>query len=546
MIPGRVLVALISVVLSLNFLLMPIDASTEEMGNAKNKTKDLLTNIFNTLFSETGEKSSNSKYGVNITFPKNWTGIEMNIVPMALVSPGGFNFTEMFATISNATVDTVAESIVSNNTDGLTEEKNQELTESLSNKLMKKFENMTSTMGILIYDKEFVRLADLFNPNSTMPEDSLTSIFENLTLASDPTTVCERNALERITINDNINAEKSTQQCLFTNSELKRDNLNYFILTPNAIVGIIFSSDSNNQNEKYLREFEESLKSLSINESLPINNQSIHHFLNDDMNNNTDTLLNDTAQNILNTFNGNELLSQGKYEEAISLYDSRLSVDPKDVEALNNKGVALHHLGRFEEAISTYDKALVLDPKYVNALFSKGAALDTIGRHEEAISWYDKALSVDPKNVDALNGNGLALSQLGRHEEAISWYDNTLAVDPKNVDALTSKGIELGKLNRTEDALNWFDKALQVDPEYVVALNNKGISLAVLGKYEEALNWFDKALQVDAKDVRALTLKGSVLNDLGKKTEALTWIDKALTIDPNNQMVIDAKSRVQG
>jgi len=478
MIPGRVLVALISVVLSLNFLLMPIDASTEEMDNAKNKTKDLLTNIFNTLFSETGEKFSNSKYGVNITFPKNWTGIEMNIVPMALVSPGGFNFTEMFATISNATVDTVAESIVSNNTDGLTEEKNQELTESLSNKLMKKFENMTSTMGILIYDKEFVRLADLFNPNSTMPEDSLTSIFENLTLASDPTTVCERNALERITINDNINAEKSTQQCLFTNSELKRDNLNYFILTPNAIVGIIFSSDSNNQNEKYLREFEESLTSLSINESLPINNQSIHHFLNDDMNNNTDTLLNDTAQNILNTFNGNELLSQGKYEEAISLYDSRLSVDPKD--------------------------------------------------------------------VDALNGNGLALSQLGRHEEAISWYDNTLAVDPKNVDALTSKGIELGKLNRTEDALNWFDKALQVDPEYVVALNNKGISLAVLGKYEEALNWFDKALQVDAKDVRALTLKGSVLNDLGKKTEALTWIDKALTIDPNNQMVIDAKSRVQG
>ncbi|HEY9492240.1 MAG TPA: tetratricopeptide repeat protein, partial [Nitrososphaeraceae archaeon] len=276
------------------------DTNNTEFNDAKNKAKDLLTSIFNTIFSETGEKFSNSKYGVDMAFPKNWTGIEMKVVPMALVSPEGFNFTEMFSTISNATVDTVTESIVSDGVNELSEQKKQELAESVSNKLTQKFENMTSTMGILIHDKEFARFVNSFNPNSTIPEDSLTSIFERLMLASDPTTVCDRKTLERITINDNISAEKSTQQCLLTDSNLKRDNLNYFILTPNAIVGIIFSSDSNNQNEKYLREFEESLKSLSINESLPINNQSIHHFLNDDMNNNTDTLLNDTAQNILN------------------------------------------------------------------------------------------------------------------------------------------------------------------------------------------------------------------------------------------------------
>lgn len=542
----RVLVTVISVVLSLNFLLMPIGASTEEMDDAKNKAKDLLTNIFNTIFSETGEKFSNSKYGVNITFPKNWTGIEMNIVPMALVSPGGFNFTEVFSIISNATVNTVAETIVSNSAAELTEENNQELTESLSNKLMQKFENMTSTMGIFVYDKQFVRLADLFNPNSTIPEDSLTSIFENLALASDPNTVCKRNTLESITINDNINAEKSSQQCLFLDSELKRDNLNYFILTPNAIVGIIFSSDSNNQNENNLREFEESLKSLSINESLPISNQSIHHFLNDDVNNDTDSLLNDTAQNILNTLSGNELLSQGRYEEAISLYDARLNVDAKDLEALQNKGVALHYLGKYEESISSYEKVLAMDPKHVDSLYSKGAALDALGKHEEAISWYDKALQVDPKRVDALNGKGFALAKLGRQQEAISWHDKALEVDPKNVDALTYKGLLLGKLDKAEESLSWFDKALEVNPENIVALNNKGISLAVLGNYEEALSLFDKALEINPQDTHALTLKGLALNDLGKKIEASMWIDKALAIDPSFQMAIDAKSHIQG
>jgi hypothetical protein len=121
-----------------------------------------------------------------------------------------------------------------------------------------------------------------------------------------------------------------------TTSNSYANNLNYFILTPKAIVGIQYSSDSE-KNDRYIQEFIESLKSLSINESLPINDQSIDYFLNDIIQNNTDTLLNNTAPNILNTFNENELLSQGRYEEAISLYNSRLDVDAKDLEALQDK-----------------------------------------------------------------------------------------------------------------------------------------------------------------------------------------------------------------
>ena len=527
----KILVVIIPVVLSLNFLLMTTDATTEELNDTKNKDKDFLT-IFNTLFSETGEKFSNSKYGVEIVFPKNWTGIEMKVVPIALVSPEGFNFTEMISTLGNATLDTVAENIVSDDANKLTPQKNQELAESISKNLTQKFENMTSTMGIFIHDKAIARLVSSFNANNTIPDDSLTSIFERLILASDPTTICERKTLERITINENISAEKSTQQCLFTNSGLKRNNLNYFILTPNAILGIILSSDPNNQNDKYLSEFEESLKSLSVKGSLPINNQSIKQFLNDDMGDDTDGSLNETAQNILNTFNGNELLSQGKYEDAISVYDARLSIDPKDVDALHNKGVALQYLGRYEEAISWYDKVLGLDPKYVNALYSKGTALQGLGMYEEAISWYDKAQKEDPKYVNALINKALALGDLDKNEEAISWYDKALEVDPRAADALSGKGIILGKIGSTEEAISWFDKALAVDPKNAGALGNKGVALNELGRHEESIAWFDKALEINPKDVNALTYKGVALGELGKPEEAIVLFEKALKVDP--------------
>jgi hypothetical protein len=57
------------------------------------------------------------------------------------------------------------------------------------------------------------------------------------------------------------------------------NNLNYFVLTPDAIVGIQYTSDKNNKDDKFLPEFEESLKTLLVEESLPINNQTIQQFL---------------------------------------------------------------------------------------------------------------------------------------------------------------------------------------------------------------------------------------------------------------------------
>lgn len=43
----------------LNFLLAPVDATLEEMSDAKNKAENLLSNIFNELFSETGDRFTN-------------------------------------------------------------------------------------------------------------------------------------------------------------------------------------------------------------------------------------------------------------------------------------------------------------------------------------------------------------------------------------------------------------------------------------------------------------------------------------------------------
>ena len=55
-----------------------------------------------------------------------------------------------------------------------------------------------------------------------------------------------------------------------------------------------------------------------------------------------------------------------------------------------NRGVALVALGRYEEALAAFDTALELDPRDLTALNDKGLLLSRMGRDEEAMAILDK------------------------------------------------------------------------------------------------------------------------------------------------------------
>ena len=254
----------------------------KDFDNAKDKTRDLLTYAFNSIFPETGDKFTNNKYGVDITFPKNWTGIEWKTVfPLAIVSPEEINVTSLFSAEIYTIVDSIAEEIVSGgNLTELAEQKMQELKEPVINKLLEYFEGKTSSMAVYIYDKQFAKLTNSFNPNGTIPIDSQTSLYERHIFSEPTNSNCFRKSLDQITLHNNIPAERATDQCfLGLDGNKKQDNIHYFVLTPNAVVYIRYTYDPDKGNDKFLQEFEEALKTLSIKETLPINNQTIQQFL---------------------------------------------------------------------------------------------------------------------------------------------------------------------------------------------------------------------------------------------------------------------------
>jgi tetratricopeptide (TPR) repeat protein len=58
---------------------------------------------------------------------------------------------------------------------------------------------------------------------------------------------------------------------------------------------------------------------------------------------------------------------------------------------------------------------LAINPKDEDALYEKGVFLDKLGNHTGAIEYFDKALAIYPHDIDALNHKGAALNSLGNY-----------------------------------------------------------------------------------------------------------------------------------
>ena len=127
---------------------------------------------------------------------------------------------------------------------------------------------------------------------------------------------------------------------------------------------------------------------------------------------------------------GDDLVKQGRFREAIALYDRALRIDPENVLTWNLKGDALNKLDRFAEAVAAFDRALRIEPDHVYAWAHKGDSLYNLKRYNDALSAFNRALRSDPQNTFALAMKGMALSDLGNYTEALDCIEQALRIDP--------------------------------------------------------------------------------------------------------------------
>ncbi|GIW71995.1 MAG: hypothetical protein KatS3mg102_1537 [Planctomycetota bacterium] len=96
------------------------------------------------------------------------------------------------------------------------------------------------------------------------------------------------------------------------------------------------------------------------------------------------------------------LLREGQHEQALTMFEGLIALNPRDPNLWVWKGSTLHRMGpdRVEDAIKAYTRALELDPKHVTALANRGELNVVAGRYEEGLKDLKAAVENDPKGED--------------------------------------------------------------------------------------------------------------------------------------------------
>ena len=115
---------------------------------------------------------------------------------------------------------------------------------------------------------------------------------------------------------------------------------------------------------------------------------------------------------------------------AIKDFNNSLRLNPKDVEAFNNRCWARTMIGDLQAALKDCNEALRLRPNFVDALDSRGLVNLKIGQTKNAIADFDAALRINPRLTSSLYGRGLASKRNGSISEGDLDIANAKAMDP--------------------------------------------------------------------------------------------------------------------
>jgi Flp pilus assembly protein TadD len=118
---------------------------------------------------------------------------------------------------------------------------------------------------------------------------------------------------------------------------------------------------------------------------------------------------------------------------ARKLFDQILKDDPRNVDALEGKGLALMAEGKSAEAGRVLAQVLENDPKRWRTLNALGILFVTKNMIPEAVEYFTEALKVSPDNSAVLNNVGLARAIEGNFPRAVEALQQ--AVKMSNTDA---------------------------------------------------------------------------------------------------------------
>ncbi|TQD91727.1 hypothetical protein C1H46_022687 [Malus baccata] len=265
---------------------------------------------------------------------------------------------------------------------------------------------------------------------------------------------------------------------------------------------------------------------------------------------------------------GNEDYKNGRFAEALALYDAAISIDPNKASYRSNKSAALTALGEILEAIFECREAIRIEPHYHRAHHRLATLYLRLGEAEKALYHYKHAgPEADQEDIAKVKTLQACLNKCTEARRLRDW--NTLIKESQSVilagadsapQIYALQAEALLKLNRHKEA----DEALSRGPNFDVdactkffgPIGNANLLATraqvdmVAGRLDDALEAAQRASQLDsnnreanmvmrkARAVAVARSKGNELFKTARFSEACVAYGEGLEHDPYNSVLL--------
>jgi protein O-mannosyl-transferase len=168
------------------------------------------------------------------------------------------------------------------------------------------------------------------------------------------------------------------------------------------------------------------------------------------------------------------LYEDGKYKEALPLFDQSIEYNADNNDAWNNRANCKYFLKDYDGAFKDYNEAIRIFPEFASAYHNRGSCYATLNKYPEAIADYSLAIKYNPKYIEAYYNRGLVYNLDKQYEKAIVDFTSCIELNPNMGKAYYDRGASKINLNRISEGCTdmqqalylGFDKASAVIQQY--------------------------------------------------------------------------------
>jgi tetratricopeptide (TPR) repeat protein len=229
---------------------------------------------------------------------------------------------------------------------------------------------------------------------------------------------------------------------------------------------------------------------------------------------------------------GELALTQNRPVDAVSELNRALAIDPEDLPARFQLGVALRRNQKYEDATQAFDAVAAIDKDYPGLALERGLIFEGTGKNEDALNAYEAALKKAPTDVNLMLRVGCARVAAGRIPEAEEILRKVLSLRPTSAETNHCLGRALLAAQKIPDAERLLDRALELDPSRAQYHLYAGWAANEAGNDAKAERELAAALAADSSLADAYWQRGILRARQRAGREAVADLLQALKLNP--------------